>query len=357
MRIVIATGGTGGHIFPALSYAKKMKQLGYEITFIGSKNRLESQLVPQNGFELITIETYGFEGTMLEKSKSIISLFQVKSEIKKIFNQLKPILVVGFGGYVSFMPLVIARTMGIKTLIHEQNSIFGKANRLLLPLVDKVLICYEVLQKGLYKNKMVLTGNPRASEVLNSYDEAYYQDLKLDADKKKVLIVMGSQGSYTVNQKMVDILNRLSDKYQYIYISGQRDYKDTVSKVNNPSVKVLAFVDQSKILVKMNLIICRAGATTLAEINAIGIPSIIIPSPFVANNHQYYNARYLVNNHAAILINEVDLNLARIQKSIKLILDDDDFSKLLANNSLKLSFPMALDKMVMQSIQLINESR
>lgn len=345
MRILFATGGTGGHIYPAIALAKKLAE-NNEILFVGSSNRMEKDIVPENGFPFKSIKIESYEGSLFARGKALASILTSYQQAKKIVKEFKPDLIIGFGGYVS-LPLVKAgQSLKIKTIIHEQNSVLGKTNKAVLSKVDGIIVCYENLLKEYPNTNMRLLGNPRASEIRNSFDKKYYDSLKLSKDKKKVLIVMGSQGSRTLSLKMIQFLNQANPKYEYLFVLGKRDYALFKDKITNSNVHVYQYLDQGKILAKMDLIIGRAGATTIAEITALGVASILIPSPYVANNHQFHNAGYLTKRKASIRIREEDVTNGRMNHSLEMILEDENFSQKMKENALLLGTPNAIENII-----------
>lgn len=354
MRIIFATGGTGGHIYPAIALANHLKA-NHDILFIGSDNRMEHVIIPQSGFDFKSIRIDSYEGSIISRVKALTTVGTSYFEAKKIIRSFKPDLIIGFGGYVSLPVLMVAKRLKIKTLIHEQNSIMGQTNKMMYKDVDGVVVCYKSLLEQYPNPKVRLLGNPRASEIITSFDQKYYDSLKLDSNKKKILIVMGSQGSVTMNHKLVSFLNQANDKYEYLFVIGKRDYSVFKDKIKNPNIRVYDYLEQGKILAKMDLIIARAGATTVSEITALGVPSILIPSPYVAYNHQYFNAKELIKEKASILMPENDFTAQRLEHSISHILEDENFYKTLSNNALKLGTPNAIEEIMAYIEEITHE--
>lgn len=345
MNIIFATGGTGGHIYPAIALANKLKE-NHNILFVGSEDRMEKTIVPENGFKFKSIHIESYEGSVISRAKALVTVGTSYFESRKIIKQFKPDLIIGFGGYVS-LPLIMAgNKLKVKTIIHEQNSVMGQTNKMVYKDVDGVIICYKNLMNTYHDSKVRLLGNPRASEILTSFDQVYYDSLQLDPKRKKILIVMGSQGSLTMNYKMVEFLNQAGNEYQYLFVIGKRDYPIFKDKITNPNVKVFDYLDQGKILAKMDLIIARAGATTVSEITSLGIASILIPSPYVAHNHQFFNAIALTQEKASILMQEADFTNQRLVHSIAHILEDENFHSTLSSNAKKMGTPHAIDDIV-----------
>ena len=344
MKIVCVTGGTGGHIYPALALLDKFKEQdpSCEICCIGNDDRMEAQLIPEKGYPFQSLHTSGLVGSPLKKMKAILQLFIAYQKSKKILKDFNPDFVIGFGGYVSAPVILAAHHLHIPTLIHEQNSIVGKANQLVMNKVDRIITCYEKCDEVFPKEKTFLLGNPRATTAKESeFDQAYYETFQLDSKKKTILIMMGSLGSSSVNQLMKDALKGIEDNIQFIYVCGKDNLQDAALFKELKNVHVTGYVDTLKIYKKIDGMICRAGATTLAEVTALGIPSILIPSPYVANNHQFYNANVLVEKGAALMIEEKDLNASTLNKSIIELFMDPKKMESVHKQALKLGRPNA----------------
>ncbi|MGL5978127.1 MAG: undecaprenyldiphospho-muramoylpentapeptide beta-N-acetylglucosaminyltransferase [Erysipelotrichaceae bacterium] len=326
MKCLIATGGTGGHIYPALSLAHiiKNEQPDSAVVFVGNADRMEATLIPEKGYPFYGLQAKGLAGSPIDKLKALLLVPKAFFDARSIINKEEIEIVVGFGGYVSTPVLLAAKSKGCKTIIHEQNSIFGKANRAVAKTVDAIVTCYDDVATS-YGEKVMKLGNPRASEaVLDVYDPSLLNDLALDAGKKTILIVMGSLGSSSVNALMKDALSQLSLDYNCILVSGKAYEETTRAAFAKTAVHVVPYVNQGAIIDGIDLLICRAGATTAAEICAKGTPAILIPSPYVANNHQYYNAMALYEQGACELIEEKDLNQARLFEVASNILEDEN---------------------------------
>lgn len=319
MKICFVTGGTGGHIYPALALADKMKELdsSTEILFIGNDDRMEKDLIPQNGYAFKALHTSGFGGNALKKCMAVCQMFKAEGKAKKYLKEFNPDVVIGFGGYVSAPVIMAAHSLGIHTVIHEQNSIVGKANQLVMKKVDAIITCYEKCNEVFPKEKIHMLGNPRATIAKEAtFDEDYFKSLGLDLDKKTILIVMGSLGSSSVNELMKSALKDVNDDLQFLYVCGKDNSQDLNLFESQKNIHVVPYVDTLRIYGHVDGMVCRAGATTLAEVTALGIPSIVIPSPYVANNHQFYNASMLLRQQACRIIEEKDLNAETLQGQI-----------------------------------------
>ena len=344
MRVIISAGGTGGHIYPALSILKKIKEKDpkSEVLYIGTTDRMESKIVPEMDIPYIGVNVIGLKKDLTIFKAGYLFLKAI-SKCKKIIKEFKPDIVIGVGGYITAPVIYSAHKLKVKTVIHEQNSIPGKSNTFLQKYVDKIFISLPG-SKEYFKGDVVLTGNPRSQE-------AYYakkmdkKELGFHDNKKLVLIVMGSLGSTTVTNSLLDIIPKFKDKdYEILIISG-KDYIDKYPKDLPENVKVIPFLNNMVNLLKnVDVMVTRAGASTIAEILAIGLPSILVPSPYVANNHQYFNAKELVNNNSALLLEEKDFNSDNLLKKIDLLLNNSVLYKEMSENAKKIGVISSSDK-------------
>ncbi len=327
LKVVISAGGTGGHIYPALAIINKIKkeEPNSEFIYIGTHNRMEKDLVPSLGIHYEAIEVTGFIRKLTFNNFKTLYLFlKARKRCLKIIDDFKPDVVIGAGGYVTAPVIWAAHKLGCKTFIHEQNSVVGLSNRYLAKYVDRVGVSFDSTLHEFPHDKVVLTGNPCSEKAILT-KRANKEDYGLSSDKKLVLIVMGSLGSKTVNEKMVDFLYGFRNKnYEVLFVTGEH-YYDSVKSNRFPSnVKVVPFIKELPSVMKVtDLMVSRAGASTMSEITALGIPTIFIPSPYVTNNHQYKNALDLVKKDAALMIEEKDLNKISFIHMIDDILADE----------------------------------
>lgn len=346
MRIIIASGGTGGHIYPAITLAQALQKAGHKITFVGSTGRMEKDVIPAAGFDYIGLDMKIPGGSLINKANSFVSIVKAYYKCREIVKDYD--LAIGFGNYISVPLVMAARNRGLKTVIHEQNSFAGKANKYLDQKVDLVIGSYEENKKTFKNPHTLILGNPQSSKAFNiKKDPEVLLNLGLDPDKKTVVIFMGSLGSQTVNKVVIEYLNSLKGDYQVIYASGKQNYakaRAAVKKKNYICVKEA--VDGVKVMANSSLLVSRAGATTLSEICAMGMPSILIPSPYVPNNHQFYNAMALIDKNAALLLEEKDLSPASLKAIIEKSINDEELLKSLHENAIKLSNPKVLDEIV-----------
>ena len=336
MKAIISAGGTGGHIYPALAIINKIKEKepNSEFLYIGTHNRMEKDIIPKYNIPFKSIEVYGFNRKKLLKNfKTIKCLLKSKKECIKIIKEFNPDIVIGVGGYVTVPVISAAKKLGIKTFIHEQNSVAGKANLSLARKVDLIGVSFESSKKDFPEEKTIFTGNPVSEDALNA-KMAKKSDFGLDDNKKLVLIVMGSLGSSKVNDFFINTMKYFDNKdYSVLYVTGNNNY-DAIKDIKMPSnVKVLPYIENiARIMKNTDLIVTRAGASTLSEIIALNIPSILIPSPYVPNNHQYKNAMDFVNNNAGILVEEKDLKDDIIVKTIDNIINDNEKLNVMKDN-------------------------
>lgn len=330
MKVIVSGGGTGGHIYPALSLIKEIKRQNKnaEVLYIGTEKGLESEIIPRENIPFETISISGFRRKLsFENIKTVIRFIKGIRRAKKIVKSFQPDVVIGTGGYVCAPVVYAAAHLGVPTVIHEQNSVPGLTNKFLSKYVDRIAICFEEARSFFPEEKVVLTGNPRASEVSLVSRERGQKSLNLNPLKKTVLIVGGSRGARPINEAFLSIYEELRQKeYQIVYVTGSIHYDRIISEVGESPEHIIIkpFIhNMPDVLAATDVIVARAGATTLAEITALGLPSILIPSPYVTNNHQEKNARALEKNGAAIVRREQDWTGEQLLKDIEDILYTD----------------------------------
>ncbi|KMT21406.1 undecaprenyldiphospho-muramoylpentapeptide beta-N-acetylglucosaminyltransferase [Clostridium cylindrosporum] len=318
MRVIVSGGGTGGHIYPGVAIAKKIKDKNkdVEILFIGSKNGLEGDLVPKEGFNIKFIEVEGLNKKVsLKTFSSIKKVFKGYSGASKIIKDFNPDIVIGTGGYVCGPVVLSAALKGIPTIIHEQNAIPGMTNKILSKFVKKIAITFKESAKFFPVKKVIYTGNPIRSQILKADKNISRDKLGFSKDKSLVLAVGGSRGAKNLNNAVLDIIPEIKKHaLQLLFITGEAQYDDILKEATKrgyslgEDVKILPYIyKMENALAACDIIISRAGATILSEVTALSIPAILIPSPYVANNHQELNANALENKGAAIKLREVDL--------------------------------------------------
>ena len=350
MKIIVCAGGTGGHIYPALAIIKKFqeKEKDLDILYIGTHNRMEKDLIPKRGLKYESLEIYGFsKKDILLDIKNIFLINKAYKKCLKIMKEFKPDLVLGVGGYVTYPVIKAASKLGIKTFIHEQNSLPGKTNLVLQKKVDLIGVSFkESLSKfDKAKGEVFYSGNPCGENAL-SMKPMDKVSLGLSENKKLVVVVAGSLGSATVNAKMSEFLLKVkNENYEVLYITGKNLYDDFIKDKKIPyNVKVLPYLDNLPALLKnTDLIITRAGASTMSEILSLTLPAIFIPSPYVANNHQYYNALEIKNNNAGELIEEKYLTSTLLINKINEVLNNKEKYAAMKENLKKMSMNNSSD--------------
>lgn len=335
MKVLFAAGGTGGHINPALASAQELKSRypDAEILFVGTKNKMEANLVPKAGFDFASINISGFQRSfavadIIYNIKTLWKLLFVTGQCKKIIKKFEPDVVVGFGGYVSGPVVRTAHKMGIKTAIHEQNAFPGKTNIALSKYADAVMLTVENAEKYMKcKVAPIKTGLPVREEILCADYEQSRRELGFSCDKIIVLSTGGSLGAEAINKCMCDVIPSYMKK-NIVFVHGYGQLgrfvpeelkKRGVDIENSPNLFVNEYIyDMAKYMSAADLVISRAGASSLAEIQALGKASVLIPSPYVSENHQYHNAMALAEKNAALVIEQKQLT----SEKISLILDD-----------------------------------
>lgn len=355
MKILVSGGGTGGHIYPALALIKELKKQdpNVECLYVGTENGLEKGIVTKQEIPFKSIVISGFRRSLsIENFKTIYRFLKGVSDSKKIIREFNPDVVVGTGGYVCGPVVYAAAKLGYPTIIHEQNSIPGLTNKFLNRYVTKVAICFEEVANHFSKEKVVFTGNPRASEVIGENKTNVLESLGLKTGKPTVLIVGGSRGARPIHEAFLKNIDQLGNKsYQMIYVTGEAHY-DTViqeiNKVGSPSnVVVKPFLhNMPEVLREVDLVVSRAGATTLAELTALGKPSILIPSPYVTNNHQEVNARSLEKHGAAIVTLEKDFNANLLIDEVENVLLNPIKIEEMKKAAKKIGVPDAANKLI-----------
>ena len=324
MKIILTAGGTGGHIYPALSVVDTIKKdKNNEYLYIGTKDRMESDLIPSLDIPYKSLEIYGLSKNIVKDIKNIKCILKSIKESKKIIKDFKPNAVIAFGGYVTLPVTLAAKKLKVKVYIHEQNYIPGKVNKYLSKYADAIFVSFEETGKFFKNKNVVYTGNP-CSERAKTISPIDKTTLGFTKEKKLILIVMGSMGSSVVNDKLKEFLQTFEEPdKEILFVTGKKLY-DNFKDIKLPkSTKVVPYIDNLSGLMKQtDLIISRAGASTISEILALDLPSILIPSPYVANNHQYYNALDLHKKGVSLMLEQQNLTSKALKDAIKKILDD-----------------------------------
>lgn len=362
LRIIISGGGTGGHIFPAVSIANAIKEIcpDTDILFVGAEGRMEMQRVPAAGYPIKGLPVAGFDRKNLFKNIPVlIKLFKSQRMAKQIINEFQPHAAVGVGGYASGPTLKVAGNMGIPTLLQEQNSYAGVTNKLLAKQAHKICVAYEGMERFFDKSKIILTGNPVRQGLLNhtiSREEAIRM-FHLDPEKKTVLILGGSLGARTINQCVIENIAKIKESgVQFIWQTGKIYINDAIAAIANAGdVTMLHVTDfisnMAAAYSAADLVISRAGAGSISEFCLLEKPVILVPSPNVAEDHQTKNALALVNKNAALYVKDVNAKEELIDKAIQAVNQPDLLNNLSINIS-KLAFADSANIIAKEVIKL-----
>ncbi|MEL1253162.1 undecaprenyldiphospho-muramoylpentapeptide beta-N-acetylglucosaminyltransferase [Flavobacterium sp. DGU38] len=357
-KFILSGGGTGGHIYPAIAIANELKLQfpDAEFLFVGAKDKMEMQKVPQAGYEIKGLWIAGLQRKLtLQNMMFPLKLVSSLLESKRIIRQFKPNVVIGTGGFASGPLLQAAGSAGIPTVIQEQNSFPGITNKLLSKKANAICVAYENLERFFPKEKMILTGNPVRQDLIDieaKRDEAitFYG---LDSNKKTLLVLGGSLGARRINQLIEkELQNFLSQDVQIIWQCGKLYFED-YKKYNQPNVKVVDFIERMDfVYAAADVIISRAGASSVSELCIVGKPVIFIPSPNVAEDHQTKNAQAIVEAKGAILLRESELE-SEFSIVFEALLKDEGKQIQLSDNIKKLAKPKATQDIVAQIKKLL----
>ena len=337
MNYLISGGGTGGHIFPAISIANALKELdpNANILFVGANNRMEMQRVPQAGYRIVGLPIRGFNRANPLKNISVfIDLLRSMRQVKKIIKDFKPDVGIGVGGYASGAAMKQAARMGIPILLQEQNGFAGMTNQLLKNDAAKICVAYEGMERFFPADKLILTGNPVRQNLCNGTKEEaidYFNQeygVKFTNDRPTLLIIGGSLGARTINQSILAGIRQLLEAHiQIIWQTGKNyidECREGMKKIQSDSIVVTDFLSRMDLSYAIaDLVVSRAGASSISELCLLGKPSILVPSPNVAENHQYHNAMALVNKNAAILVEDKDADQKLVSTILNTITDKD----------------------------------
>ncbi|MBS4535411.1 undecaprenyldiphospho-muramoylpentapeptide beta-N-acetylglucosaminyltransferase [Clostridium sp. D2Q-14] len=367
MKFLITGGGTGGHISPALAIAKKIKyeQPKSEILYIGTPDSMESELVPREGFKFKSIRVKGFERKLsLDTAKSVKELFLGLNDARKIIKNFSPDIVIGTGGYVCGPVVFIASLKKIPTIIHEQNALPGVTNRILSKFVDRIAASFEESNKYFKDtNKVEITGNPVKTDFFYVDKDKAYKELKVDKNKDFVISLGGSGGQKSLNDSLVGVIekNITNTNLQLLHITGKRHFDTFIKQLKDrgidklpDNIRVLPyFYDMPKGLSIADLIITSAGAITLAEVTAVGIPSIIIPKGYTAGNHQEFNAKAIEKYGAGIMILDKEVTEEKLNDEVLDLLNDKERLKKMSINSKELGNRDSADRIYKMILKLL----
>ncbi|MEN6413709.1 MAG: undecaprenyldiphospho-muramoylpentapeptide beta-N-acetylglucosaminyltransferase [Veillonellales bacterium] len=367
MRIIMSGGGTGGHIYPAITIIRAIKTVVQpcEVLFVGTKYGLEADIVPKEGLDFATIDIRGFERHL--SWQNVATVFKAVGslwESQKILRRFKPDIVIGTGGYVCGPILLTASLLGIPTMIQEQNVVPGITNKILSHFVDKIAVGYGEAGRHFNRpDKVVFTGNPIRSEVMTAAREEGIAALSLDPQCRTILISGGSRGARSINNAMLEVHKYFfrQPDIQLLHITGKNEYNDIVGNLMKSGIDVTKpgniiikpyLYNMPDALAAADLAIFRAGAVGLAELTARGIPSILIPYPYAAENHQEFNARVMENQGAAVVIRDRELNGTRLRETMEELLQDTRKLQQMAAASKKIGRPLAAENIANLAVKL-----
>ena len=361
LRVIISGGGTGGHIFPAVSIANAVKALrpDAKILFVGALGRMEMQRVPAAGYEIKGLPICGFDRkNLLKNFKVLYKIWKSQRMAKQIIKDFKPQVAVGVGGYASGPTLNKAAAMGIPCLIQEQNSYAGVTNKLLAKKAAKICVAYEGMERFFPAEKIILTGNPVRQTLLDTTitREEAIKSFGLDPAKKTILLVGGSLGARTINESVLQHLDQVKGTdVQFIWQTGKYYSAEIAKRLegqNIPNLVVTDFItDMGAAYKTADLVISRAGASSISEFCLIGKPVILVPSPNVAEDHQTKNALALANRDAAIYVKDAEAPATLLELAVKTV-NDEKKLKSLSENVLKLALPDSADIIAKEVIKL-----
>ena len=364
LRVIVSGGGTGGHIFPAVSIANAIRKLrpDAKILFVGAQGRMEMQRVPAAGYDIKGLPIRGFYRPLWKPSNIGVAIDYLRSKwmAKKLLREFRPDVAVGVGGYASSAALGAANSLGIPTLIQEQNSYAGLANKQLAGKAAKICVAYEGMERFFPKDKIMMTGNPVRQSLLETTltREDAVRSFGLDPDRKTILIVGGSLGARTVNESVLQHLDLIGQSgVQFVWQTGKYYYADIKERLSKLTAQLSNLIvtdfitDMGAAYRAADLVISRAGASSISEFCLIGKPVILVPSPNVAEDHQTKNALALANRDAAIYVKDADAPGVLLQKAIDTVADDARLQSL-SENVLKLALPDSAEIIAKEVIKL-----
>jgi UDP-N-acetylglucosamine--N-acetylmuramyl-(pentapeptide) pyrophosphoryl-undecaprenol N-acetylglucosamine transferase len=366
LRIIVSGGGTGGHIFPAIAIANAIKTLrpDTEFLFVGAEGKMEMEKVPAAGYKIEGLWISGFQRKIT--LSNLAFPFKVISSIlkaKRILKTFKPDAVIGTGGFASGPMLQVAASKGIPTLIQEQNSYAGITNKILSQKVDRICVAYSGMEKFFPKQKIILTGNPVRQDILSleGKRDRGLEFFGLNGNKKIILVIGGSLGARTINESIMNCLEDFaSHNIQLIWQTGKGFFetaKNGVSKFEGKGIKAFDFIQKMDLAYAVaDMVISRAGASSVSELCLVRKPTILIPSPNVAEDHQTKNAMALVTYNAAVIIKDIDAKQLLKEKAINLIKDEEACFKL-SENIGRLALPNSAIVIANEVISLINNKK
>ena len=362
-KFIISGGGTGGHIFPAISIANALKKQmpDADILFVGALGRMEMERVPAAGYPIEGLPVSGFDRkNLLRNVKVVWNVLHSMILARRIIRRFRPEVVIGVGGYASAPTLRAASALGIPTLIQEQNSYAGVTNKLLAKKAKRICVAYEGMERFFQKDKIVLTGNPVRQDLFSVVPKSIeaYQFFGMDPKKKTLLIVGGSLGARTINQSIIAGLRKISESdIQIIWQTGKfyiENARKAAEPFASPELLVTDFVSRMDLAYSIaDLVISRAGASSISELCLLAKPVILVPSPNVAEDHQTQNALALVRKNAAVMMKDSDAVEQLVTKALVLIQNESEL-KSLSENILTLAEKDSADRIAVEVMKLIS---
>jgi UDP-N-acetylglucosamine--N-acetylmuramyl-(pentapeptide) pyrophosphoryl-undecaprenol N-acetylglucosamine transferase len=362
LRVIIAGGGTGGHIFPAVAIAQALQRLapGVELLFVGAKGKMEMEKVPKEGFKIVGLDIAGFDrGNLLKNILLPWKLLRSNAKARSILREFKPHAVVGVGGYASFPLLNAAQGMGIPSLVQEQNSYAGKSNKILGRRAKAVCVAYEQMERFFPAEKIILTGNPVRKSIahINIGRQVGQEWLGMDSERKTLLVVGGSLGAKSINETIdAQLEELLKEEVQIIWQTGKPYYEQAKSRAAQfaDRVKVFDFISEmERAYAAADVVISRAGALAIAELCIVAKPVIFVPFPFAAEDHQTSNAMALVSHNAAMMVRNSDVQQELVKK-LKNLLHDSAMQELMTESLKKLAIRDADERIANKVIEIAN---
>lgn len=353
MRFLISGGGTGGHIFPAVSIANALRQRqpDCEILFVGANGRMEMERVPEAGYNIVGLDIQGLERRkVLRNIRIIYNFLRSRRKARQIVRSFRPDVAIGVGGYVSAAAMSAAAALGVPVVLQEQNSFAGVTNRFLAKKASKICVAYDGMERFFDRGKIVKTGNPVRQNIIapNIDRQAAYDYFGLERDKKTILVVGGSLGAKTINDSIARHIDKLlQTDCQIVWQTGKNYFAAIKAKISEQGIKfttdsanpvyakrmfVSDFISQMDYAYNVaDLVISRAGASSVSELCLLGKPAILVPSPNVAENHQYHNAMALVAKNAALLVEDAEAVDNLLPQALQIVADDSRLRELSAN--------------------------
>ena len=367
LNVLVSGGGTGGHIFPALSIANEVRRRHPEakILFVGAEGRMEMEKVPAAGYNIIGLPVSGFDRKhLLRNFKVVARLFKSMGMARKILKDFKPDIAIGVGGYASGPMLKEAQKQGIPTLLQEQNSYAGVTNKLLAAKADCICVAYDGMERFFPAEKIVLTGNPVRRNLLEcgATSEQARQAMGMDPNKKTILIIGGSLGARTINNAIIDGLEKIGNVHdvQVIWQTGKiydQQCREALEASGVKNVAQMAFISNMDMAYRAaDLVVSRAGASSISELQLLGKPAILVPSPNVAEDHQTKNALALSTRGAAIMVTDADAGQQLVDTMLDTVADSEKTASL-SNNVLQMALRDAAERIVDEVEKIIEKKK